>query len=251
MVYFIGAGPGDPELITIKGANLLAEADVVIYAGSLVNPAVLNYCKPSAKVYNSATMTLEEILLVIRQSVEEEKVVARLHTGDPSLYGAVQEQIEALDKEGIPYKVIPGVSSFNAAAASLPHELTAPGVTQTVILTRLEGRTPVPETEKLSSLARHRCTLVIFLSVHQIERVVEELLAGGYSKETPAVVVEKASWPEERLIKTTLAWLASEVRDAGITRTALVMVGDVFATAAEPSRLYSSTFAHSYRRPLK
>ncbi|MDQ0287456.1 precorrin-4/cobalt-precorrin-4 C11-methyltransferase [Desulfofundulus luciae] len=247
MIYFIGAGPGDPELITVKGAKLLQEADVVIYAGSLVNPKILEYCRPGVEIYNSATMTRDEVLAVMRRAHQEQLTVARVHTGDPALYGAIQEQMDALAALGIPFKVVPGVSSFLAAAAAIPHELTLPGVTQTVILTRLEGRTPVPEREKLKELARHKSTMCIFLSVHQMDQVVEELLAGGYTPQTPALVVEKASWPEERLLRGTLADIADQVKEAGITRTALVLVGDVFNSPYQLSQLYDPQFCHGYR----
>lgn len=247
MIYFVGAGPGDPELITVKGARLLQEADVVIYTGSLINPGVLRYCRPEARLYNSATMTLEEILEVMRLAHQENLTVVRLHTGDPSLYGAMQEQMDALAKMNIPFQVVPGVSSFLAAAAAIPHELTLPGVTQTVILTRLEGRTPVPETESLKELAKHKSTLCIFLSTHQIEKVIEELKAGGYDDDTPVVVVEKASWPEERVLRGTLSNIATQVREAKITRTALILVGKVFDSPYHPSRLYHPQFAHGYR----
>jgi len=247
LIYFIGAGPGDPELITVRGARLLAAADVIIYTGSLVNPRVLEYCRPEAVVYNSASMTLEEVLEVMRRAHREGLTTARVHTGDPGLYGAIQEQMDALDKERIPYAVVPGVSSFLAAAAAIPHELTLPGVSQTVILTRMEGRTAVPESEKIRALARHRATMCIFLSVGQMELLVRELLAGGYADETPAVVVEKASWPEERIIRGTLGDIVARVRAAGITRTAMVLVGDVFSASYQPSRLYDPQFAHGYR----
>ncbi|HHW43331.1 precorrin-4 C(11)-methyltransferase [Desulfofundulus thermobenzoicus] len=248
MIYFIGAGPGDPELITVKGARLLKEADVVIYTGSLVNPRVLDYCRQGVEIHNSATMTLEEVLEVMRGAARQNRTVARVHTGDPGLYGAIQEQMDALAAEGIPFQVIPGVSSFLAAAAAVPHELTLPGVTQTVILTRMEGRTAVPEKEKLSELARHRSTMCIFLSVQQIDRLVDELLEGGYSPDTPVLVVEKASWPEERIIRSDLKGIAHQVRQAGITRTALIMVGEVFAASYRPSRLYDPRFSHGYRK---
>ncbi|MGB9803540.1 MAG: precorrin-4 C(11)-methyltransferase [Desulfofundulus sp.] len=247
MIYFIGAGPGDPELITVKGAKLLQEADVVIYTGSLVNPKILEYCRPGVEIYNSAIMTRDEVLGVMRRAHEEHLTVARVHTGDPSLYGAIQEQMDALAALNIPFEVVPGVSSFLAAAAAIPHELTLPGVTQTVILTRLEGRTPVPEQEKLRELARHKSTMCIFLSVHQMEQVVEELLAGGYPSQTPVVIVEKASWPEERLLWGTLADIVNQVKEAGITRTALVLVGDVFNSPYQLSQLYDPQFSHGYR----
>lgn len=248
MVYIIGAGPGDPELITVKGLRLLAGADVVIYAGSLVNPELLKNCRPGAEIHNSAGMTLDEVLEVIRHARLEGKTVARLHTGDPALYGAIQEQMDALKENDIPFEVIPGVSSFFAAAAAVPHELTLPGVTQTVILTRMEGRTPVPEREKLASLASHRSTMCIFLSVQQIEEVVDQLITGGYQPETPVVVVEKASWPEQRLLRGELQNIAGLVKAAGITKTALIMVGDVFGAEYDRSKLYDPGFSHGYRK---
>lgn len=248
MVYIIGAGPGDPELITVKGLRLLAGAEVVIYAGSLVNPELLKNCGPGAEVHNSAGMTLDEVLEVIRRAHLEGKNVARLHTGDPALYGAIQEQMDALEEINIPFEVVPGVSSFFAAAAAVPHELTLPGVTQTVILTRMEGRTPVPEREKLASLASHRSTMCIFLSVQQIEEVVEQLITGGYQPQTPVVVVEKASWPEQRLLRGELQHIAGVVKDAGITKTALIMVGDVFGSDYDRSKLYDPGFSHGYRK---
>lgn len=247
MVYFIGAGPGDPELITVKGMRILSGADVVIYAGSLVNAELLKNCKPGVEIYNSASMTLEEVLEVIFRACAGGKTVARVHTGDPALYGAIQEQMDALSARNIPFEVVPGVSSFFAAAAAIPHELTLPGVTQTVILTRMEGRTPVPRAEQLSSLAGHRCTMCIFLSVQQIEEVVSQLLQGGYAQETPVVVVEKASWPDQRIIRGKLNSIAALVKEAGIKKTALIMVGDVFGAEYSPSRLYDRTFAHGYR----
>lgn len=247
MIYFIGAGPGDPELITVKGARLLAGADVVIYTGSLVNPEVLKYCKKDAAVYNSAGMALEQILGVIKEAYKEGKKVARVHTGDPSLYGAIQEQMDALAEEGIPCAVVPGVSSFLAAAAAIPHELTLPGVTQTVILTRAEGRTEVPAGEKLAALAAHGATMCIFLSVHLIAQVVEELKAGGYSGDTPVIVVERASWPGQRVIRGNVQDIAGKIKEAGITRTALIIVGRAFGSGYTPSRLYDGKFSHGFR----
>lgn len=247
MIYFIGAGPGDPELITVKGARLIASADVVIYAGSLVNPVLLEGCKPGAEIHNSAGMTLEEVLGVMYRACREDKTVARVHTGDPSIYGAIQEQMDALSEKGIPCQVVPGVSSFFAAAAAVPRELTLPGVTQTVILTRLEGRTPVPDGEKLSELARHHCTMCIFLSVNQIDSVVRELTAGGYDAGTRVVVVEKASWPDQRVIEGNLFNIGALVKEAGISRQALIMVGDVFGGDYQRSRLYDGDFSHGFR----
>lgn len=197
-VFIVGAGPGDPELITVKGQKLLSEADVIIYAGSLVNPALLDYAKAGCEIHNSASMTLPQVINVIEDSVKQGKMVVRLHTGDPSIYGAIQEQMDALDKLGIEYKVVPGVSSFLATAAALKQEYTLPGISQTVIITRNEGRTPVPDREKLRSLAAHQATMCIFLSITMLEDVVKELIAGGYKPETPIAIVQRASWPEEK-----------------------------------------------------
>ncbi|MCL6610675.1 MAG: precorrin-4 C(11)-methyltransferase [Peptococcaceae bacterium] len=247
MIHFIGAGPGDPELITVKGARIIAGADVVIYAGSLVNRAVLDGCKPGAEVYDSSGMSLEEVLEVMFRAWREGKKVARVHTGDPSIYGAIQEQMDALAEKGIPFEVVPGVSSVFAAAAAIPRELTLPGVTQTVIMTRLEGRTPVPGAENLRDLARHGCTMCIFLSVNQIDRVTAELLQGGYGPGTGVVVVEKASWPDQRVIRGTLENIGKLVKEAGITRQALILVGDVFVRDYRRSRLYDPDFSHGFR----
>ncbi len=247
-VYFIGAGPGDPELITMKGKKLLDRADVIIYAGSLVNPLLFKDTK--AQVYNSATMTLDEIMGIMKDSVQKGKTVVRLHTGDPSLYSAISEQIERLRELDIEYEVIPGVSSAMAGAAILGQELTIPELSQTVIFTRMEGRTPVPETERLRELARHKATMVIFLSVGMIEKVKEELLQ-GYPEDTPVVVIEKATWPEQRVLRGTLKELDSIVKEAGIKKTALIYVGDSLRASSESlgreSRLYSSDFRHTYR----
>ncbi|ACV62176.1 precorrin-4 C11-methyltransferase [Desulfofarcimen acetoxidans DSM 771] len=247
MIYFVGAGPGDPELITVKGSRLLSEADMVVYTGSLVNPQVLQYCRPGIEIYNSAGMDLSEIISLMQKAVQEGKKVVRLQTGDPSLYGAIQEQMDALNAVDIPFTVIPGVSSFFAAAAAIPRELTLPGISQTVVLTRIEGRTPVPESEKLSELARHHCTMCIFLSVHLIDTVVQELLDGGYSVDTPVVIVERASWPEERVIKGTVSTISKLIKEAGITRTAMILVGQAFGADYQPSKLYDKNFAHGYR----
>ncbi|WP_405741012.1 precorrin-4 C(11)-methyltransferase, partial [Anaerovibrio slackiae] len=194
-VFIVGAGPGDPELITVKGQKLLSEADIIIYAGSLVNPALLDYAKEGCEIHNSASMTLPQVIEVIKNGVAQDKMVVRLHTGDPSIYGAIQEQMDALDKLGIEYKVVPGVSSFLATAAALKQEYTLPGISQTVIITRNEGRTPVPDREKLRSLAEHQATMCIFLSITMLDKVVEELIAGGYEPDTPIAIVQRASWP--------------------------------------------------------
>ena len=200
VIQFVGAGPGDPELITVKGKRLLEAADVIVYAGSLVNPALLGYAKEGAEIFNSASMTLQEVLDVMVPAAQAGRAVVRLHTGDPSIYGAIQEQMDALDRVGVSYEVVPGVSSFLATAAALKQEYTLPDVSQTVIVTRMEGRTPVPPKEKLASLASHQATMCIFLSVHMIQDVVDELLAGGYTPETPIAVVQRASWPYQRIL---------------------------------------------------
>ena len=232
MIYFIGAGPGDPELITIKGKRLIEEADVIVYAGSLVNPQVLVGAKPGAKIYNSATMTLDEVISVLCQGEKEGKRVVRVHTGDPSLYGAIREQMAELDRLRIAYEVIPGVSSFLAAAAAIKREYTMPGISQTVILTRL---------------AAHQATMVIFLSVGQIALLCEQLQQGGYEANTPAAVVYKASWEEETIVCGTLRDLAEKVKAAGIRKTALVMVGEFLGDVFETSKLYDPEFGHEYR----
>ncbi len=247
MVHFIGAGPGDPELLTIKGKRLIDSADVIIYAGSLVNKKVLDDRKESAVVYNSAYMTLPEVIQVMKEAEAKGLSVARVHTGDPSIYGAIREQMDALDRLGISYEVIPGVSSFLAAAASMKKEYTLPGVSQTVILSRLEGRTPVPEKEKILSLAKHHATMIIFLSVGKIE-VLVQLLSESYERDTPAAVVYKASWPEEVIVYGTLETIADKVKAAGITKTALVVVGDFLGNAYELSKLYDQNFETEYRK---
>ncbi|WIW71913.1 precorrin-4 C(11)-methyltransferase [Anaerosinus gibii] len=246
-VYIIGAGPGDPELITVKGQRLLSEADVIIYAGSLVNPALLSFAKQGCKIYNSASMTLGEVIEVIKKSVKNNEMVVRLHTGDPSIYGAIQEQMDALSKCGIEYCVIPGVSSFLATAAALKQEYTLPNVSQTVIITRNEGRTPVPEKEKLKSLAAHEATMCIFLSVHMLDQVVADLIEGGYEANTPIAIVQKASWPEEKIIRATLSTIVEKIKDEDITRTAMIVVSKCLDSNYELSRLYAPDFAHMYR----
>ena len=246
-VYFVGAGPGDPDLITVKGRKLLEEADVVVYAGSLVNPAVLAVTPAGCEIHNSASMTLDEVIAVMKAGVEQGKKVVRLHTGDPSIYGAIQEQIDLLNKLEIRWQVVPGVSSLLAAAAALGQEYTLPGVSQTVIITRMEGRTPVPEKEQIRSLAAHQTTMCIFLSVHMFGELVQELLDGGYVADTPVAVVEKASWPEQRIFRGTLTTIADQLVAAGVSRTAMVIVGDVLAREYEQSRLYAPEFGHMFR----
>ena len=247
MVHFVGAGPGAPDLITQRGAALLQKADCIIYAGSLVNPALLGLAKPDCAVYNSAEMTLEQVLAVMRHMEQQQKATVRLHTGDPCLYGAIREQMDALDAEKIPYDDTPGVSSFCGAAAALSAEYTLPGVTQTVIITRMEGRTPVPEKEKLAALASHGATMVIFLSVGMVDRVQQALLQGAYTAQTPAAVVYKATWPEQKVVRCTVGTLAESCHAAGITKTALIVVGEFLNTRYDRSCLYDPNFATEYR----
>lgn len=249
-VYFIGAGPGDPELITMKGHRLIQQADIIIYAGSLVNPKVLAGRKPNARVFNSAGMTLEEVIAVMEAAARDNQIVARVHTGDPSIYGAIREQMDRLDQMSIDYEVIPGVSSFVASAAALKKELTLPDVSQTVILTRLEGRTPVPETEALGALAAHGATMAIFLSVHMIDQVVQELLT-GYSEDTPVAVVQRASWEDEKIVIGTLKTISDQVQRAGIKKTAQILVGHFLGDQYSLSKLYDSQFSHEYRSSKK
>jgi len=248
-VYFIGAGPGDPDLITVKGRKILEDAQVVIYADSLVNPEALKSARPDAEIHKSASMNLEETTDVIAKGVAAGKLVARLQTGEPSLYGAIGEQMAELDKLGIDYGVIPGVSSLFASAAALKNELTIPEVSQTVVITRLAGRTPVPENEALHRLASNGGTLAIFLSSGMVPDVVAELLKGGRKPESPVAVVYRASWPEEKVIRTTIGTLADDVAKAGISRQALIIVGDVLASGdkGSVSKLYDKGFSHGYR----
>ena len=246
-VFFIGTGPGDPELITVKGMRLLKDADLVIYAGSLVREKVLEYCEKGPVIRNSASMSLEEITALMVEAARQGKKVVRLHTGDPSLYGALREQADVLEREGVAYQIVPGVSSAFASAAALKRELTLPGVTQTVIFTRVEGRTPVPEKERLSKLAAHGATICIFLSIAMIDEVVKEL-SEGYGPQTPIAVVYRASWEDEKIVKGTLADIAAKVKDAAISRQAMIIVGEAIGDAPfEPSKLYDAGFSHGYR----
>ena len=249
MVHFVGAGPGAPDLITLRGAELLRGADCVIYAGSLVNPALLGLCRDSARIYDSARMTLEQVLEAVERAEAAGQETVRLHTGDPCLYGAVREQMDALDRRGIPWDVTPGVSSFCGAAAALGAEYTLPGVSQTVIITRMAGRTPVPQGEEIASLARHGATMVIFLSIGLVDKVQEALLAGGaYTAETPAAVVYKATWPEQKTVRCTVGTLAESVHAAHITKTALIVVGGFLGQNYERSKLYDPAFTTAFRK---
>lgn len=251
LVHFVGAGPGDAELITVKGARLLGESDVVVYAGSLVDRELVRRYAPDAQVFDSAGMTLAETTQALADAVFSGKRAVRLHTGDPSIYGAIQEQMVELDTLGIEYAVIPGVTSAFAAAASLKQELTLPEVSQTVIITRMAGRTPVPERENLPEIARIGATLVIYLSVSMIENVVAELLQGFYTLETPVAVVSKASWPDEQTVEGTLGDIAAKVQSAGIGKQAVILVGDVLKARREGmkavSKLYDESFSHEFR----
>ena len=251
MIRFVGAGPGAPDLLTLRGAELLARADCVIYAGSLVNPALLGLTKPGCALFNSAEMTLEQVIAQMEAQEALHHETVRLHTGDPSLYGAIREQMDALDARGIPYDVAPGVSSLSGAAAALQVEYTIPGVNQTVIVTRMAGRTPVPAGQDIAALAAHGAAMVIFLSAGMLDALQAELLRGAYAEETPAALVYKATWPEERLLRCRLGDLAAVGREAGVRRTALVLVGDFLRQAGERSRLYDPTFSTGYREAGK
>ena len=249
-VYFIGAGPGDPELITVKGKKIVEKADVIIYAGSLVNREIINCHKEGAEIYNSASMNLDEVMEVTVTAQKAGKLVARVHTGDPSIYGAIREQMDVLDEHDIEYEVIPGVSSFVAAAAAIKKEFTLPDVSQTVICTRLEGRTPVPETESLESLASHKCSMAIFLSVQMIDKVVKKLLK-HYDESTPIAIVQKASWKDQKIAMGTLGNIEEIVKKEKITKTAQILVGNFMGNEYSKSKLYDKTFTHEYRKGIK
>jgi len=252
-VLYVGAGPGDPELITVKGLKALQQADVIIYAGSLVNPALLEGLHPKTEIHDSAALTLDQVMALTLTAVSAGKKVVRLHTGDPALYGAIQEQMEVLDQHGIGYRVIPGVTAVFAATAALKQQLTLPGVSQTLILSRRAGRTSVPESEELRRIARIGGTLCLYLSVGMIEAVVDDLLAGGvFTLATPAAVVSRASWEDETLIRGSLADIAAKVHAAGISRQAVILVGEVLSApedgVPEKSKLYDPQFSHGYRK---
>lgn len=251
VISFVGAGPGDIDLITIKGRKLLEQADIVIYAGSLVSKEHLNYCKAGCRFYNSASMDLEQVIKIMVEGWEKGLKIIRLHTGDPSIYGAIREQIDRLDEKGIPYEVIPGVSSFTAACCQIKREFTLPGVSQTIILTRLEGRTPVPEKEDLEKLASYGASMAIFLSVQNIDKVVEELKKGYKREDVPAAVIYKATWDDEKIIKGTLKDIAEKVKGEGIKGTSQILIGDFLG---EPeygrSKLYDPNFSHSFREGI-
>lgn len=248
MVDFVGAGCGAADLITLRGKRLIENADVIIYAGSLVNPELLQYAKAECEVFNSAYMTLDEVISVMENAEKAGKKTVRLHTGDPSLYGAIKEQMDRLDKLGIDYDICPGVSSFCGAAAALKAEYTLPSVSQTVIISRMAGRTPVPESESIESLARHGSTMVIFLSTGMLDELSERLIEGGYSANTPAAIVYKASWEDEKVCRCTVGSLAETAAKNGIEKTALITVGNFLGNDYELSRLYDASFETGFRK---
>ncbi|KAG2480547.1 MAG: Cobalt-precorrin-4 C(11)-methyltransferase [Nitrosopumilales archaeon] len=247
-VYFVGCGPGDPELITIKAKKLIQKADVVVYSGSLIPPKILKFSK-KGKLHNAVKLVREEIFDLLKKNAEKNKVVVRLHDGDPSIYGAIREQIDNLKKEGIESEIIPGVTSFLASSAALGTQLTLPGITQTIIITRAEKRTKVPKREKISELAKHKATMIFYLSVQLISDIVKEAVAGGYPKSTPAAVVYRASWDDQKVITGTLKDITKKVWNEKITRTAIVIIGDIIKPKTyEYSRLYDKKFSHGYRK---
>lgn len=251
MVDFVGAGSGAADLITVRGKKLVEQADVIIYAGSLVNPELLEYAKEGCEIYNSAAMTLDEVIAVMEKAERDGKNTVRLHTGDPSIFGAIREQEERLEALGIPYEVCPGVSSFCGAAAALKAEYTLPGVSQTVILTRMAGRTPVPEKESISLLAEHGSTMVIFLSAGMTGKLSEELIEGGYAADTPAAIVYKATWADEKVCRCTVGTLEETAKKFGITKTALITVGNFLGSDYELSKLYDPSFETGFRKATK
>lgn len=252
MVHFVGAGSGAPDLITVRGKKMLEEADVIIYAGSLVNPQLLSYAKEECKIYNSAKMTLEEVLDVIFEAEKEGLTTVRLHTGDPSLYGAIREQMDVLEERNIPFDYCPGVSSFCGAASALNLEYTLPDVSQSVIITRMAGRTPVPEKESIESFAAHQATMVIFLSTGMLEELSRRLIEGGYTADTPAAIVYKATWEDEKTCVCTVGTLAETARKNQITKTALMIIGDVVSHSHyQRSELYNPAFTTEFREATK
>ena len=251
-VHFVGAGPGDKELITLKGYKLLSNADVVIYAGSLVNPELLDYCKEGCEIHDSAYMTLEEIINVMEKGIKEGKSVVRLQTGDFSIYGSIREQVEDLAKLDIDYDCTPGVSSFLGASSALGVEYTVPEVSQSVVITRMEGRTPVPEKESIQSFAAHQATMVVFLSTSMLEELSRRLIEGGYTADTPAAIVYKATWEDQKTFVCTVGTLAQTAKENNITKTALMIIGDVVAHSHyDRSELYNPTFTTEFREATK
>jgi len=250
-VFFVGCGPGDPELITVKAKKIIQKADVVVYSGSLIPEPILKLCK-KGKLYDAAKLVREEIFDLLYENAKKGKLVVRLHDGDPSIYGAIKEQIDNLEGKGIKSIVIPGVTAFLASAAALGIQLTLPGVTQTIIITRAESRTKVPKREKISELAKHKATLIFYLSIQLISKLVTEAIAGGYKKSTPVAVVYRASWPDQKIIKSTLGDIAKKIKEEKITRTAIVIISDVIDPETyEYSKLYDKKFSHGYRKAKK
>ena len=249
-VYFVGSGPGDPELITLKAKKLVEQADVIIYSGSLLNPKILEYAKKSAQFYDAALLDREKIYHILRNSTKDGKLAIRFHDGDPGLFSTIREQIDKLEKDGLQCKVVPGITAILGAAAVMNLELTLPGNTQTLIITRAEFRTPVPDREKISELAKHGATMAFYLSVHLIADVVEQLLKGGvYTKETPTAIVYKATWEDQKIISGTLGDIVKKTRESKIIKTALIIVGDTIAPKKyEFSKVYDAGFTHGYRR---
>lgn len=247
MIYIVGAGPGAEDLITIRGVELLKKADTIIYAGSLVNPGLLKYAKETCSIHDSAKMTLEEVISVMEEDDGPNKIIVRLHTGDPCIYGAIREQMDVLDSKGMQYEYVPGVSSFIGAASALKAEYTLPNVSQTVILTRMAGRTPVPEKEEIESLAAHQATMIIFLTSTMLKELSRRLIDGGYSPDTPAAIVYKATWPDQKVIRTTVENIAVEAEKEGINKMALICVGNFLGNDYDRSKLYHPEFTHLFR----
>ena len=251
MITFVGAGPGAADLITVRGQKLLMQADIVIYAGSLVNPELLSVCRKECEIYNSAKMTLEEVMDVMIKGQEQGKEIVRLHTGDPCLYGAIREQMDILDEKGIPWEDCPGVSSFCGAAAALGAEYTLPGISQSVVITRMAGRTPVPEKESIAAFAAHQATMVIFLSTGMLKELSAELIRGGYAPDTSAAIVYKATWPDEKVMRCTVETLAQTAEAEQVTKTALIIVGRILEGEYERSKLYDPGFTTEFRQAVK
>lgn len=247
MIYIVGAGPGAEDLITIRGVELLKKADTIIYAGSLVNPGLLKYAKETSSIHDSAKMTLEEVISVMEEDDGPDKIIVRLHTGDPCIYGAIREQMDILDSKSMQYEYVPGVSSFIGAASALKAEYTLPNVSQTVILTRMAGRTPVPEKEEIESLAAHQATMIIFLTSTMLKELSRRLIEGGYSPDTPAAIVYKATWPDQKVIRTTVENIAVEAEKEGINKMALICVGNFLGNDYDRSKLYHPEFTHLFR----
>lgn len=247
MIYIVGAGPGAEDLITVRGVELLKKADTIIYAGSLVNPGLLKYAKDDCSIHDSAKMTLEEVISVMENDDAPNKIIVRLHTGDPCIYGAIREQMDVLDSKGMEYEYVPGVSSFIGVASALKAEYTLPNVSQTVILTRMAGRTPVPEKEEIESLAAHQATMIIFLTSTMLKELSNRLIEGGYSPDTPAAIVYKATWPDQKVIRTTVENIAVDAEKEGINKMALICVGNFLGDNYDRSKLYHPEFTHLFR----